>query len=64
MVTGTLQGALLGMAVWFEYVRGKGGKQGGEGNGYAGRGDAEGQRSDNGNGIGNDERTGLLANER
>lgn len=62
LVTGTLQGVLLGMAVWFEYVRGKGRKGGGEGNGYAGGEGVEGQRS--GSGIGDDERTGLLANER
>lgn len=61
LVTGTLQGGLLAMAVWFEFVRGKGG---GKGNGYAGHGDAEGQGRDNGNGVGNDERAGLLANEQ
>ncbi len=66
-MTGVLQGCLLGMGVWFEYVkktRGNAGKVvSGSENGHAATGEEAG-RQGNENGNINDERTGLLANER
>jgi len=64
VVTGCLQGVLLGMGVWFEVGRRR--KAGGDGDGDGGReGGVEGLVVDGGGGDGGvrDERTPLLGGE-